>query len=251
MSRTIVEEPLPLLSLKLLAAYSPEALVEQATQKLLSAGIQLIEFRYQLYRRMGVPAGVLNLCYLVEDDQLDEASNIVARLGLPLTHPLSTNANTEGKFVTLSRLHRITASTTPDSQRFLQLLPASFAGLAPSDLIPSLSPSKPSIRIPRESAVYACLIRIIALSPRHDPTRVQALSDLGMLAMHHIYGMDGYSDEDDNLAPDDDPTIQGALARVREWTWNGEWRVGEEWIGDLLYAYVEGTYQDAYLPWCD
>ncbi|KAF4571679.1 hypothetical protein EYR36_009022 [Pleurotus pulmonarius] len=249
MSRTItavVQDPQ---YLKVLAASSPEALVEQATQKLLSAGIQLIEFRYQLYRRMGVPAVVLHPCYLVEDEQLDEASDIVAGLGLPLTPPLLMNANTEGKFVTLSRLHRITASTAPGSQRFLQLLPASFAGLAPSDLIPSPSSSKMVVRIPRESAVYACLIRIIALSPRHDPTRVQALSDLAMLTMHHLYGMEGYNEEEDNLDPDEDPDVQGALARVRDWTWNREWRVGEEWIGDLLYGYVEGTYLDAYLPW--
>ncbi len=161
------------------------------------------------------------------------------------------NANTEGKFVTLSRLHRITASTAPDSQRFLQLLPASFAGLAPSDLIPSPTPSKTTIRIPRESAVYACLIRVIALSPRHDPTRVQALSDLAMLTMYHLYGMDGYNEEEDDLDADEDPAVQDALARVREWTWNRAWRVGEEWIGDLLYGYVEGTYRDAYMPWSD
>ncbi|KDQ28937.1 hypothetical protein PLEOSDRAFT_1112006 [Pleurotus ostreatus PC15] len=253
MSRTITtfaEESHTSLNLKVLATSSPEALVDQATKKLLAAGIQLIEFRYQLYRRMGVPAVVMNPCYLVDDDRLDEASNIVADLGLPLTSPLLTNANTEGKFVTLSRLHRITTSTAPGSQQFLQLLPASFAGLAPSDLIPSPS-TEARIRIPRESAVYACLLRILALSPRHDSTRRQALSDLSMLTMYHMYGMEGYSEDDDNLAPEDDPAIQGALARVREWTWNREWRAGEEWIGDLLYAFVQGDYQDAYIPWSD
>ncbi|KAF4572657.1 DNA-directed DNA polymerase gamma mip1 [Pleurotus pulmonarius] len=216
MSRTITAVAQHPSYIKVLASYSPEDLVEQATQKLLSAGIQLIEFRYQLYRRMGVPAVVMNPCYLVEDDQLDEASNTVADLGLPLTSPLSTNANTEGKFVTLSRLHRITASTTPGIQQFLQLLPVSFTGLVPCDLIPSPSLSKASIRIPRESAVYACLIRIIARSSRHDPTRVQAQSDLGMLAMHHMYGMEGYSEEDDDLAPDEDPAVQGALERKKK-----------------------------------
>lgn len=72
-----------------------------------------------------------------------------------------------------------------------------------------------------------------------------------MLTMYHMYGMEGYSEEDDNLAPEDDPAIQGALVRVREWSWNGEWRVGEEWIGDLLYAFIQGNYQDAYIPWSD
>lgn len=69
--------------------------------------------------------------------------------------------------------------------------------------------------------------------------------------MHHLYGMEGYNEEEDDLDPEEDPAVQGALTRVREWSWNREWRVGEEWIGDLLYAYVEGTCQDAYLPWCD
>jgi hypothetical protein len=46
-----------------------------------------------------------------------------------------------------------------------------------------------------------------------------------------------------------DRRIAEAVQKVREWGWTGEWRVGEERIGDALAAVVCGSGGIENLPW--
>ncbi|THU96259.1 hypothetical protein K435DRAFT_778626 [Dendrothele bispora CBS 962.96] len=245
-----------------LPAKSPEELVYLAVKKLTSINVELINFRSTLYRRMNVPLIISNYTYLVPDEFLFKASCALLELGLPIGQPASFVLRTEGDFMKLGKIHRITRSTTPGEVRYLILLPSSFASFAPEELhkIPVCPPKAlldhgpVYISSPRPSAVYAFLFRALARYPRAAPTRHDLLSDLAELIRYDMYKLMGYNEEgddedSDDYDPQDDPVIQDALERVREWSRVGEWRKGEEWIGDCLGAVVEGKGRVGLVPW--
>ncbi|KAK7036753.1 hypothetical protein VNI00_011419 [Paramarasmius palmivorus] len=237
----------------------PDELVYLALMELSLINIELIEFRLPLYARMNVPAMMTHYTYLVPDEQLHKASEALLELGLPAFYPDNT---LQGDFLTLAKTHRITRSTAPGLLQYLSLLPASFASFTPEELseIHILPPKGSSfdhtlhIYSPRPSAVYSCLFRALSRYPRSARTRGTLLADLAELIRYNLlkatcFNEETIDDDAEEYNVDDDPDVQDALGQVRRWSEAGEWREGEEWIGDCLAAVVSGKGRIELVPW--
>ncbi|SJL07395.1 uncharacterized protein ARMOST_10742 [Armillaria ostoyae] len=230
----------------------PETLVDFALLLLNeTAGIILTEWRTLLYRRMNVPLVPCHFSYIVPDDRLQQASEILTSMGLPLSLPDPLYVSTGGDLYSKALLHRITQSANLGPARFILLYPSSFCHFSPSELEsvnqPLFGSDKLSVplNVPTVSATYASLVRTAAVYKRSDPARKTLLSELAQLALYNLYDGDygkGFEDEDED--EDDEREIQQAVAVVRGWTWSA----GEEWIGDAL-AEVVATSAYGNLPW--
>lgn len=86
----------------------PAVLVDKALQTMKREGIQVIEWRALLYRRMKVPVFVKNFHYVVPDNQLESASACLSNLGLPLMPLSDFRINVDGDFHLKGKFHRIT-----------------------------------------------------------------------------------------------------------------------------------------------
>ena len=255
---------------------SPAWVVDIVLQALQQAGIEPVEWGSLLYIRMHVPT-IVKVCsshtvepavilshvfqdyfYLVPDDALDSASDILSHLGLPVWPPSKLLMQSEGDFSAKGIYHRISRSTLPSSVSSIALFPLSFSTLLPSELERKpphhIRPSTrcPSILVPRPSAVYASLIRMMAKYPRYCSTRTVLASDLSELVGYNFLDLQlGYIDpEDEELWEklDVDGRIHRAVAQVRQWSWDEEWREGEEWIGDVLASIIDATVDISHLP---
>ena len=183
-------------------------------------------------------------------------------MGLPVVQPADFIYSIQGDF--MKKIHQITRSSKVASGRvsYFILLPSSFASFTPDDLCPTLLlppddstlPRKPiDILCPRPSSVYAFFFRTLARYPLGGATRCQLLSDLSQLIFYDMYAAQGYNEEfedgEEDYNAEDDPQIQSALDRVRDWSKAGEWRKGEEWMADCLGTVLEGKgYLDC-TPW--
>jgi hypothetical protein len=268
----IVEKPVK----KELLDDSPAGIVDVALQALQGAGIEPVEWGPLLYHRMHVPVIVKVICcfflvgrlvsnfglqdyfYLVADDKLEAASDILSVLGLPFWPPSGLLVKTEGDFSVKGLYHRITRSILPSSISSICLFPLSFSTLLPSELETKpphhLRPSSrcPTILVPRPSAVYASLIRMMAKYPQYCATRTVLASDLSELVCYDFLDLqDGFTDPDDDALwkeLDGDGRIERAIALIRRWSCEGEWREGEEWIGEALAGVVDGSVDISCLP---
>ncbi|GBE90121.1 hypothetical protein SCP_1801450 [Sparassis crispa] len=228
----------------------PEELVDHALHTLQDAGVELIEWRSLLYRRMGVPVLIKDYHYLVRDEDLHAASDILLHEGLPLSSPPPLLIETGGDFYTQGHMHRLTPSSSVGLAQHLVLYPSSFASYIPSELspapslIPLASPLCKSILVPRQSAVYASILRMMQRYPRWSSTRSTLETHLSELIGYNLYDLqDGYVDVDDEescQALEVDRRVEDAVEIVRGWNHTGVWRVGEEWMGDALAAVVKG-----------
>ncbi|KAK0188144.1 hypothetical protein F5146DRAFT_1062188 [Armillaria mellea] len=231
----------------------PETLVDFALLLLKeSAGIILTEWRTLLYRRMNVPLVPCHFSYIVPDEKLQEASEILTSMGLPLSLPDPLYVSTGGDLYSKALLHRITQSANLGPARFILLYPSSFCPFSPSELesvnqqlFGSDKLSVP-LNVPTVSATYAFLVRTAAMYKRSDPARKTLLSELAQLALYNLYDGDygKGSEVEEEDEEEDEREIQQAVAVVRGWTWNP----GEEWIGDAL-AEVVATSAYGNLPW--
>ena len=118
---TVQPEVFPKLLLKSLDAGNilknePAEVVDMALQELRRAGVELIEWRAELYRRMHVPIVVMvsvdstrpkiltqinhfkDYSFLVDDDHLSRASEILSDMGLPVSKPSEFLLRTGGDF---------------------------------------------------------------------------------------------------------------------------------------------------------
>ncbi|KAF9466757.1 hypothetical protein BDZ94DRAFT_1157418 [Collybia nuda] len=236
-----------------LSVLPPEALVDIAMERLSAAGVQLIEWRALLYRRLNVPIITKNFSYIIPDSSISLASSTLSEMGLPESAPPPFLVRTEGDLYSKATLHRLTDSVNFASVRYIALYPSSYISYLPSELEETLSmthvgctgyPALPvRILIPRPAALYASLLRLIVKSPKgRRPTRTILESDLSLLIRYHLYQMDPYHKyDDDDDSEDEDQDIIEAVALVQQWTLEKEWREGEEWIGHELSAIVSGT----------
>lgn len=179
---------------------------------------------------------------------------------LPLSSPPPLLAYMEGDLVTKGRLHRLTRSTAQEDVQYLNLLPLSFGGLLPSELSEQRFKTY-SLFVPRQSAVYACILRILATYPRsNSPVRESLTAELELLINYNLLELPlGYRtpDDDDDDRDDDqryglsdmDERVEKAVSTVRNWGAVGEWRDGEEWMQDTLIAILRGSGDIDYLPW--
>lgn len=239
----------------------PAELVDIALLRLQAAGIELIEWRALLYRRMAVPIIVKDFSYVVPDKDLHRASEILSEIGLPRSPHSELLSLAEGDIHTKATHHRLTRSSSPAFSQHFALFPASFASLNPEELytsaplhhLPSSSTTK--ILVPRPSAVYGWLLRTILKYPKACSVRTNLNSDLMELVDYHLLGVqEGYVNPDENPelweALNMDKRIADALDVISQWTQNKEWREGEEWFGDALGAIVSDEENIDRLP-CD
>ncbi|KAI0089704.1 hypothetical protein BDY19DRAFT_888854 [Irpex rosettiformis] len=230
-------------------------LVETALAMLSKADIPLIPWGSLLYRSLGVPKVLLHYQFFVPDELLDLASSIISATHLPLTPPPPLLVDTVGDLITKGYLHRLTHATVPGAVQYLHLLPLSFAGFRTSELVEEHHPSY-TLSVPRPSAVYACLLRIMASYPRRNsPVRGYLEAELELLVNYHLIDLQiGYLDSEDEESWDAlgmDAKVENAACTVSSWGAAGEWRCGEEWMGDALVAIIRGNGDVGELPWTD
>ncbi|KAI0636215.1 hypothetical protein C8Q77DRAFT_1052473 [Trametes polyzona] len=241
---------------------SPEELVDRALHALQTAGIQLIEWKSLLYRRMGVPVFIKDYHYLVPDEEIEHASTIVQDdQGLPPSIPPSLLLRTGGDFYAKARMFRVTRSTSLASAQHLVLYPASLASFTPSELEPqarltSLSnPLCKTVLVPSPPAVYASLLRLMRTYTRFDPTRVMLESDLSELIGYNLYGLeDGFVDTDDDELCEElevDEKVEEATRAVRVWRYNNDLRDEDGWIADTLADVVAGKLTVEDIPFAE
>ncbi|PPR02497.1 hypothetical protein CVT24_002046 [Panaeolus cyanescens] len=251
-------EPAPHFVQKSILDEEPAWVVDIALQALQDSGIEPAEWGALLYRRMGVPITIKDYFYLIPDDNITAASDILTSLGLPLSKPSRLHMLSEGDMAAKGIHHRISRSTLPSSVSHIVLYPLSFSTVLPSELErrPPLHISSsyrcPTIMVPRRTATYASLIRMMSRYSQHCATRTLLSSDLSELVGYDLLSLEGgYVDPEDSAEwerLDIDGRIQRAVALVRQWSWEEEWREGEQWIGDALAWIVEGTADIANLP---
>ncbi|KIJ96865.1 hypothetical protein K443DRAFT_681944 [Laccaria amethystina LaAM-08-1] len=168
-------------------------LVDKALETMQREGIQVIEWRALLYRRMKVPVFVKNFHYVVPDNQLESASACLSDLGLPLMPLDDFRIDVDGDFHLKGKFHRITVGTESWDLQQIALYPLSFSTLSMSELTEEppmhISPSLrcPKILVPRPSAVYASLIRLTSQYSPSDPTWINLLSEISQLIGYHLY----------------------------------------------------------------
>ncbi|EMD38754.1 hypothetical protein CERSUDRAFT_81550 [Gelatoporia subvermispora B] len=239
--------------------YSLEELVDQALCTLQTAGIELTEWKSLLYRRMGVPVIIKDYHYLVPDERLDEASEMLLNQGLPRSSPPTLLTKTGGDFYTKGYMHRLTRSTSLSDAQHLVIYPSSFASFRTTELTPApraTSLSKPlctTVLVPHPTAVYSSILRLMTSYSRWSPTRTMLASDLSELIGYNLYGLqEGYVDTDDEELCEElgvDDMVDTAVDIVKSWGCNEEWRPEEDWMGDALASIVSGKGNEEFLPW--
>jgi hypothetical protein len=237
----------------------PAEVVDMALQELRRAGVELIEWRAELYRRMNVPIVVMDYSFLVNDDHLSEASEILSDMGLPVSKPSKFLLRTGGDFRAKGYFHRITVAISPGFVQHLVLYPISFSTLdwseveRPLEIHKTASTTRAAIYIPRRAAVYASLIRMISQTPRYCSTATKLRSDLSELIGYDLLELhNGYVDPAE-VGELEREAISASFAcgqqKVLQWSRDRAWRAGEEWIGDVLHAIVAGRGDIEQLPW--
>ncbi|KAM6494250.1 hypothetical protein JOM56_010611 [Amanita muscaria] len=224
------------------------SVVEIALQVLQGAGVELVEWDALLYIRMKVPRKRRDFSYLVPDDRLEDASNILASIDLPLSAPSDLLLKTNDEYAK-GRFYRITRSTLPPVISHIVLYPFSLMPVLPSELSaqpPShLSPSRCSnILVPRPSAACAFLLRAITKYPRFCYTRTVLQSNLEELVLYFFLGYTlrdlPKGEEDEWVREDEHRRIAAASQVIKQWSSDEKWRQGEEWMGGVLAAVVAG-----------
>ncbi|KAI0775014.1 hypothetical protein BD413DRAFT_603049 [Trametes elegans] len=242
---------------------SPEELVGKALKALQEAGIQLIEWKTLLYRRMGVPVIVKDYHYLVPDESLTVASRVLEEdQGLARTIPPPLLLKTGGDFYARANPHRLTQYTSMARAQHLVLYPASLASYAPSELEPKPPLTAPShslcedVLVPSPPAVYASILRMMRSYSKYAPTRIMLESDLSELIGYNLYGLEGgFVDVDDEELCEElavDRRVEDAVSTVKEWRSAGQLgEDSEEWIADALVDIVAGKRTVEDVPWAD
>jgi hypothetical protein len=186
----------------------------------------------------------------VPDDRLEGACSVLESIGLPLSPPSDLLLRTQGDLYARGRFYRITRSTLPSSICWIVLYPFSLAAFSHSELTkqqPSyISHSQcSSILVPRPSAVCAFIIRTMTKYPQYCSTRTVLNSYLADLVVFFFLGYTLHDlpkgEEEAWEREDEDRRIVAASQDVKQWYLDGEWRRGEEWIGDALAGVVTGS----------
>jgi hypothetical protein len=243
-----------------LADISPEEILDTALQKMQSEGIEPVEWHALLFRRMNVPRivsvsrpGLLHFpsnmsgallqyySFLVPDEDFQRASDLLEQMGLPLRTPfLLMEADIQAN----GRSHFIRQSVITPLEHRLVVYPLSFAGVRSCEI--SEQPAQYSklhrcshILVPRPSAVYASLLRIMLRYPPDSMTWSVLLADISLLMLYHLMGytLETVSDDDEE---DEDRRTEAALETVREWGVRKEWADGEVWMESALCGLVRG-----------
>lgn len=259
---------------------SPSHLVGVALARLQAAGVELIEWRAMLYRRMSVPVIVRvnilrdssyaalidqhvlymkDFSYVVPDEDLARASDILSSIGLPVSPHWDLLCKVEGEIHTKGTRYRLTRSSSLGNVQDLVLFPASFVSFNPEELYTATSMhlgsslSTINILVPKPSAVYGWILRTMRKYPKHCRVRTILSSDLSELVCYHLLDVqEGYAHPEhtqelwESLRMDQ--RVASACEVVSQWTRNHEWRDGEEEFGQVLEGVIAETIAIEDLP---
>ncbi|CCM00050.1 uncharacterized protein FIBRA_02076 [Fibroporia radiculosa] len=233
----------------------PEEVVDLVLQTLQNAGIEVVEWGALLLRRMGVPRLVRDYSYAVPDEDIIAASRSLEALGLPLSPPSDFMLKVESDMVARGHFYRISHFTAPSSIQRLVLYPLSFASIQFPELSKApplhLSPSRClDVLVPRPSAVFASIMRIMLCYPQYCRMRTMLEADMSELIMYHLLGytLEDADGDDEDQSEDDNRRVTAAVQVIRNWGIKREWAEDEEWMGDALASIVTGDGHVRYLP---
>jgi len=145
----------------------------------------------------------------------------------------------KGRFYRIKQL-----ATMPALNQHLVLYPLSFAAFRPCEILEQ--PAQYSnlrlcsrILVPRPSAVYASLMRMMLRYPTNSITWSVLEVDVSQLVLYHLLGytLETISDEEDE--EEENRRIDAAVDTIREWGRQEEWGE-EEWMEDVLSRVVRG-----------
>lgn len=163
-------------------------------------------------------------------------------MGLPLQTPSEFSLLTRGDMEAKGRSHLIRRSAF---NHRLVVYPLSFAAFRSCEI--SEQPVQYSklhrcshILVPRPSAVYASLMRMMRRYPTHSTNWSTLRAEMADLHLYHLLGytLETISDEDDE--EDENKRVDAAVETVREWSARKEWGDGEEWMESALCGFLRG-----------
>ncbi|KAI5833546.1 hypothetical protein K523DRAFT_361038 [Schizophyllum commune Tattone D] len=225
-----------------------DEIVRKALRRL-SEHTHLILWGALLDWRMSVPRIQKHFTFLVPDDKLDTLSAELTQMGLPLTTLPNHLINNEGDFLRRSRLHRVTQATDCYRLQCIHLVPASLPGYTEDELEPTpLDGTTATLYVPRPSAVYAGILRMMRKYRKFCSERYKLQSDLELLIYYNLLGFEKMSAGDDIEDSEFEKRSAEAAERIRGWGRAGQWREGEEWMEDALVGIVKGEKDIATLP---
>lgn len=236
----------------LVALLRPEEVLDLVLHYVQSKDIQLVEWNILLHRRMNVPRIVsvtrlpLPFCppqgppsqaehtfvesfFSCSRRRFRRACSLLEHLGLSPQTASKLSLETEGDMRAKGHFYRLKQSaTTPVLDQHLVLYPLSFAAFRPCEI--SEQPAQYSnlrrcsrILVPRPSAVYASLMRMMLRYPTNSTTWSVLWVDVGQLVLYHLLGytLETISDEED-----ENRRIDGTVETIREWGMRKEWGRG-------------------------
>ncbi|KAJ8509451.1 hypothetical protein ONZ45_g8393 [Pleurotus djamor] len=171
-------------------ALPTDEIVRRALKRL-SEHTNLILWGALLDNRMSVPRIQKNFTFLVPDDTLEKLSAVLTQMNLPVATLPNYLVRAEGDFLRLSRLHRVTQATDCLSMQCIRLLPASLPGYTQDELEPAfLEGTLVTIYVPRPSAVYAGILRMMFKYCKFCAEQSKLESDFSMLVYYNLLGLE-------------------------------------------------------------
>ncbi|TRM68142.1 hypothetical protein BD626DRAFT_581057 [Schizophyllum amplum] len=202
----------------------------------------LIVWGSLLDQHLGIPRIQRSLTLLVPDAELDALSATLTSLGLPLATLPNFLLRSQGDLLRCGRLHDATQHTDLGGIEHLHLVPKSLPAYIQEEL-EQTSFLRTSMYVPRTSAVYAGIFRMMLKYRLHCVERYRLESDLELLVGYNLLRQEKGETYDDM-----DKRREHAVERIRSWGRNGEWRKEEEWVEDLLVAIVKGEQSESDAP---
>ncbi|KAL1706096.1 hypothetical protein EV121DRAFT_269363 [Schizophyllum commune] len=139
--------------------------------------------------------------------------------------------------------------SVPRIQKCIHLVPASLPGYTEDELEPTpLDGTTATLYVPRPSAVYAGILRMMLKYRKFCSERYKLQSDLELLVYYNLLGLEKMSAGDDIEDSEFEQRSEEAAERIRGWGRAGQWREGEEWMEDALIGIVKGEKDLATLP---
>lgn len=228
--------------------------------QLAAARIDLVEWEYELWRRLGIPLATDgSLFYLVPDQQLLDACQVAASFGY---YPETTESlhvaypsELSGLGVRYNIDDRAEKFLGHDCFRRLVFLPLSWSGLDFRDLelIEIRYSGMPghtfNIWTVPLAAASTAMMRVICAEPRTSRLRRRLKAHLVNLLVYALFDTSYEGDYEEiignevPLSESEVSEIGNAVARIKSW----EMRDGEEWIRENLIKLVSGA--QGQLPW--
>ncbi|KAI9656987.1 MAG: hypothetical protein M1829_000360 [Trizodia sp. TS-e1964] len=225
--------------------------------------ILLVEWEISLVQRLNCPLVPLgDLVFLVPDEQLQTARILAAGLGFYPADEKSLQPSYASEFSGLALRFIIDeTASNPLAQRLhcrrLILVPLSWPGIFPAELVPICAPEVPGSALPCTvwtvplPAACAAFVRTLAKETRSSPSRALIIEDLSSVVTYSLFDMSyegAYMDFPANDVPFSDEEIleiENAVRAIESW----HFRKDEEWIRKALILTITGKTRYEDLPY--